>query len=194
MQPLVRTSHSANNETIFRLTTANHRDYCLKHEYIYQPVDEPYHPHIEPLKVADLLDSHPLVLLMGCDVKIQRFDDTLESYATGGLSIAHEIRGGILNGDMLLFKSCQNSYDLLDLLLKHQHNYPHTQAAINALYLAYPEFIHDVPKMQIVAPCMNPGVNYRNVNTRDYFSVHYCTIGKRADLKEKEYYLSTYKN
>jgi hypothetical protein len=186
------TSHSPDNQEVFELTRDNHSDYCKRHGYTYIPNEEPYSWYIDPKYAAKVLDDHEYVFFIGCDLFIQRPSTTLEELSADGVAMCRELKSGLLNGDSIIFKHCDNSYKALDWLLKNQHKYPHTQSALNALCKEQPELVHNVPYTQIAFPEMNPSIDYRPIDLDKYFALHFFTLGKQAVIKEKIRFLKSY--
>ena len=178
-------SYSAGNREVFELSLSNHAAYCERHGYRLINIDEPYNPYIDTARIRHYLERFQLVVVIGADVVIQCPKVRIEQFASGGISMCPEYGGGTLNGDLIVFSGCRETYAVLDKLDAMQRSTPDGQTALNHLHWQGFDGIHAVEKMQIAAPKTNPDVDYSGVDLREYFALHYHRMGFYAWVADK---------
>ena len=170
-------SYSANNRDVFELSLPNHAAYCSRHGYELVNIDEPYNRYVDTVRIRRYFARYELVVVMGTDVVIQRPEIRIEGFARAGIAMCPEFGNGTLNGDLMIFADCPETYAVLDKLDAVQRQKTDGQTALNELRRQGFGGIYAVEKMQIAAPIMNPGVDYSGVALREYFALHYHRMG-----------------
>ena len=175
MRVLLVSSHSANNQNVFELSTDNHREYSERHGYTYRPVEEPYNPYTNVDLIRQGLEEFDVVLNIGCDCIIQQAMTPVSALVHTGLTIGRELRSDTLNADVIIWD--RSALSMLKDIERHQHKYHTGQDYINKMYKDWSPLITVDPYLQIAAPRMNLTQNYRGVCINRYWVLHYHTIG-----------------
>ena len=175
MTVLLISSHSANNQNVFELSTDNHREYCERHGYTYRPVEEPYNPYTNTTLIGQVLQDFDVVVNIGCDCIIQHPETPVSDFVHSGFTIGKELHSDTMNADVIIWT--REALQMFKDIERYQHNYNTGQEFINRLYKDWYPFIHIEPYLQIAAPRMNPTQNYKGIDTKRYWVIHYHTIG-----------------
>lgn len=172
------TSWSENNREVFGLSLNNHCAYCNSHGYELANIEEPYNKFVDTDRIRRMFRDHDVVVSIGTDVMIQK-DWPLEQFLPiPAAGMCRQIDDSAYNADLVVWYRSSLTYELLAALDDHQYEFVHGQAAMNALAETVdPQYITNMPLLQIAAPEMNPGVDYSGVNVAEYFAIHYHTMG-----------------
>ena len=170
-------SYSRNNLDVYNLSLRNHAEYCSRHGYVLQNIEEPYNKFVDTDRIREKLRQFDVVVILGTDVIIRRPEIAIETFVRPGISMCPQHGDGVLNGDFIIFTATADTYAVLARLDGIQYHTDHGQAALNYLYRCGMPGIHAVEYLQIAAPIMNPGVNYDGVDLDRYFSLHYHQMG-----------------
>lgn len=179
-------SWSQNNREVFELSLPNHTQYCARHGYHLQNIEEPYNKYVDTDRIRQNLERFDVVVTLGTDVVFQHMECPLwPFFPLHGIAMAPQHGDGVLNGDFIIFTRCDETTAILDCLDTFQHSRQHGQEALNEMYVGGGYWICAFPHLQIAAPAMNPGVDYSSVDVSEYLALHYHTMGAVPVPKDK---------
>ena len=179
------TSHSHNNQEVFELTSDNHFEYCKRHGYEYIPKDEPYNKYVDTKYLLSIIPRYDFIVTMGVDLWIQHPEIPIEQYLRQGITMCPQPTNQQLNADFIVWRNCKETFDILNEISRVQPTVLDGQRALNQLYKTGFSGIYSEQYMQIAAPSINPVINEKGINSKEYFALHFHTLGISPNVSSK---------